>query len=178
MCSVSSLPYSPGQENPQCYQWNEAHVHFQQELRQQIEQADRHRWDNPEYNSGQWVWLSNHDLRLWLPCKKTQSDVCGSVQYRQITPVSFSLALSPTYHISPTLHVSLLKVVREGRQRRPATRVPHPSLWTVRRPIRYGISWTPDVEVDNTSPHGLGGVWPRRTILGQFRLYPRPHTHC
>ncbi|XP_051563625.1 uncharacterized protein LOC127446611 [Myxocyprinus asiaticus] len=50
--------------------WNQAHVHLQQAVRRQKEQADRHRCPSPQYTPGQWVWLSTCDLRLHLPCRK------------------------------------------------------------------------------------------------------------
>ncbi len=73
-------------------------------------QADKHRRRNPEYNVGQWVWLSARDLRLHLPCRKLSPRYVGPFQItRQITPVSFELNLPNHYCISPTFHVSLLK---------------------------------------------------------------------
>ncbi len=57
-----------------------------------------------------WVWLSTRDLRLRLPCKKLSPRNVGPFKIlRQITPVSFHLALPNHYCISPTFHVSLLK---------------------------------------------------------------------
>ncbi len=90
--------------------WNEAHVHLQRAVRRTREQADRRRRANPNYHPGQWVWLSTRDLRLRLPCKKLSPRYVGPFKIlRQITPVSFRLALPSNYRISPTFHVSLLK---------------------------------------------------------------------
>ncbi len=72
--------------------------------------ADRRRRANPNYRPGQWVWLSTRDLRLRLPCKKLSPRYVGPFKIlREITPVSFRLALPSNYRISSTFHVSLLK---------------------------------------------------------------------
>ncbi len=90
--------------------WNEAHVHLQRAVRRTKEQADRRRRPNPKYQPGQWVWLPTHDQRLRLPCRKLSPRYVGPFKIlRQITPVSFRLALPANYRISPTFHVSLLK---------------------------------------------------------------------
>lgn len=90
--------------------WNQAHTHLQHAIRRQREQADRRRRPGPEYHPGQWVWLSTRDLRLQLPCKKLNPRYVGPFQItRQITPVSFRLALPNHFRIAPTFHVSLLK---------------------------------------------------------------------
>ncbi len=90
--------------------WNEAQVHLQRAIHRTREQANRHRRANPNYQPGQWVWLSTRDLRLRLPCKKLSPRYVGPFKIiRQITPVSFRLALPAHYRISPTFHVSLLK---------------------------------------------------------------------
>ncbi len=89
---------------------NEAHTHLQRAVRRSSDQANRHRRINPDYQLGQWVWLSTQDLRLRLPCKKLSPRYVGPFKIlRQITPVSFRLALPTHYRISPTVHVSLLK---------------------------------------------------------------------
>ncbi len=90
--------------------WNEAHVHLQRAVRRTKEQADRRRHPDPNYQPGQWVWLSTHDQRLRLPCRKLSPRYVGPFKIlRQITPVSFRLSLPANYRISPTFHVSLLK---------------------------------------------------------------------
>ncbi len=90
--------------------WNEAHVHLQRAVHRTREQPNRHRRPNPNYQPGQWVWLSTRDLRLRLPCRKLNPKYVVPFKIiRQITPISFRLALHAHYSISPTFHVSLLK---------------------------------------------------------------------
>ncbi|KAG1926787.1 retrotransposable element [Pimephales promelas] len=90
--------------------WNQAHTHLRHAVRRQEQQANRHRRPAPEYQIGQWVWLSTRDLRLRLPCRKLSPRYVGPFQIiRQISPVSFRLDLPANYRISPTFHVSLLK---------------------------------------------------------------------
>ncbi|KAG1956953.1 retrotransposable element [Pimephales promelas] len=90
--------------------WDQAHIHLRHAVRRQEQQANRHRRPAPEYQIGQWVWLSTRDLRLRLPCRKLSPRYVGPFQIiRQISPVSFRLDLPANYRISPTFHVSLLK---------------------------------------------------------------------
>ncbi len=90
--------------------WNDAHIHHQRAVFQTREQDNRHRRTNPDYQPGQWIWLSTRDLRPLLPCKKLSPRYVGPFKIlRPITPVSFRLALPAHYRISPTFHVSLLK---------------------------------------------------------------------
>ncbi|KAI2654711.1 Transposon Tf2-6 polyprotein [Labeo rohita] len=90
--------------------WDQAHVHLQRAVHRTRIQADRRRRPNPLYEPGQWVWLSTRDLRLRLPCKKLSPRYVGPFKIiKQITPVSFRLALPAQYRISPTFHVSLFK---------------------------------------------------------------------
>lgn len=81
--------------------WNNAHVHLQRAVHRTREQANRHRRTNPNYQPGQWVWLSTRDIWLRLPCKKLSPRYVGPFKIiRQITPVSFRLALPDHYRIS------------------------------------------------------------------------------
>ncbi len=90
--------------------WNTAHVHLQRAVRRVKEQVDRHRRAGPSFTPGQWVWLSTRDLRLRRPCRKLNPRYVGPFKIiREITPVSYRLALPANYHISPTFHISLLK---------------------------------------------------------------------
>ncbi len=90
--------------------WDEAHHHLQRALRRRKMTADLRRSDAPSYQPGQKVWLSTHDIRLRLPCKKLAPRFVGpfTIQ-KQINPVTFQLNLPPQYRIHSTFHVSLLK---------------------------------------------------------------------
>ncbi|XP_024113870.1 uncharacterized protein LOC112136413, partial [Oryzias melastigma] len=93
--------------------WEAAHIQLQHAVRRSQLQADRHRRTGPDLSPGQWVWLSTRDLRLRLPCRKLSPRYVGPFQIeRQVTPVSFRLRLPPDYRISPTFHVSLLKLAQ------------------------------------------------------------------
>ncbi|XDV26708.1 hypothetical protein PO909_030346 [Leuciscus waleckii] len=97
--------------------WNTAHVHLQRAVRQFRLQADRRRRGGPIFRPGQWAWLSTRDLRLRLPCKKLSPRFIGPFRIlRQITPVSYRLALPSSYRISPTFHVSLLRPAATPRR--------------------------------------------------------------
>ncbi len=152
--------------------WNEAHTHLQRAVRRSSDQANRHRRINPDYQPGQWVWLSTRDLRLRLPCKKLSPRYVGPFKIlRQITPVSFRLALPAHYRISPTFHVSLLKPAggprgeeiqeEAGDQRAPPLIVDGEEAYQVReildsrrrgRILQYLVDW---------------GVRARGTVMGQ-----------
>ncbi len=160
--------------------WNEAHVHLQRAVHRTREQANRHRRANPDYQPGQWVWLSTRDLRLRLPCKKLSPRYVGPFKIiRQITPVSFRLALPAHYRISPTFHVSLLKPAggprgeenldEAGDQRAPPIIIDGQEAYQVREISSPGQ--TPPVS------RGLGGVRSGGTVLGQCWGYPRPFTY-
>ncbi|KAL0150433.1 hypothetical protein M9458_054260 [Cirrhinus mrigala] len=96
--------------------WNAAHTHLQVAIRRQKRYADLHRRPAPEFAPGSWVWLSTRDLRLRLPCRKLSPRYVGPFKVlRQITPVSYRLALPSEYRISPTFHVSLLKAAGAPR---------------------------------------------------------------
>ncbi len=90
--------------------WNTVQVHLQHAVRRVREQANRHRRPGPPYAPGQRMWLCTRDLRLCLPCKKLSPRYVGPFKIiRQITPVSYRLALPANDRISPTFQISLLK---------------------------------------------------------------------
>ncbi|KAL0173541.1 hypothetical protein M9458_029509, partial [Cirrhinus mrigala] len=96
--------------------WNAAHTHLQVAIRRQKRFADLHRRPGLEFAPGSWVWLSTRDLRLRLPCRKLSPRYVGPFKViRQVTPVSYRLALPSEYRISPTFHVSLLKAAGAPR---------------------------------------------------------------
>ncbi len=148
--------------------WDQAHKHLRQAVRRQQTQADRHRRQNPEYHAGQWVWLSTRDLRLRLPCRKLSPRYMGPYQIRrQITPVSFELALPNHFHVSPTFHVSLLKPAdgpEEGSEEPPE------EIWRVRRYTRSENFLIPGTEGALSSTWSTGRVTVRRRGLGSTQM--------
>ncbi|KAL0151606.1 hypothetical protein M9458_053089 [Cirrhinus mrigala] len=90
--------------------WDATHASLRRAIQRVTRQANRLRRDAPQYQVGQWVWLSSKDLRLRLPCKKLNLRYVGPFKIiKQISPVAFRLQLLSHYRISPTFHVSLFK---------------------------------------------------------------------
>ncbi|XP_060723232.1 uncharacterized protein LOC132844086 [Tachysurus vachellii] len=90
--------------------WSTTHRQLQRAIRRQKVHADRRRRAHPDYQPGQWVWLSTRDIRLHLPSRKLSRRYVGPFKIiKQVNLVSYRLALPQTYRISPTFHVSLLK---------------------------------------------------------------------
>ncbi|KAI2659527.1 Transposon Tf2-11 polyprotein [Labeo rohita] len=90
--------------------WNSAHHHLQRAVRRHNRFADTRRREAPQCQPGDQVWLSTHDLRLRLPCRKLSPRYIGPFKIlRQINDVTHQLQLPPRYRIHPTFHVSLLK---------------------------------------------------------------------
>lgn len=48
--------------------WEEAHRQLQRAVVEQKRYADRHRSEPPQYEVGDWVWLSTHDIRGLQGC--------------------------------------------------------------------------------------------------------------
>ncbi|KAL0194547.1 hypothetical protein M9458_008119 [Cirrhinus mrigala] len=90
--------------------WDATHASLRRAIQRVTRQANRLRRDAPQYQVGQWVWLSSKDLRPRLPCKKLNPRYVGPFKIiKQISPVAFRLQLPSHYRISPTFHVSLFK---------------------------------------------------------------------
>ncbi len=110
-----------------------AHVQLQQAVWRQKTQADARRLSAPPYQPGDKVWLSTLDIRLRLPCRKLSPRFIGPFTIRrQINEVSYQLDLPPTYRITPTFHVSLLK--------------PHTNPMSPSSPDEPGLPPPPEVE--------------------------------
>ncbi len=155
--------------------WDQAHQHLRQAVRRQQTQADRHRRQNPEYQAGQWVWLSTRDLRLRLPCCKLSPRYVGPYQIRrQITPVSFELTLPNHFRVSPTFHVSLLKPadgLEEGSEEPPVEEGPLPvSMEGIKRYTRSENFSIPGAGGALSSTWSTGRVTVRRRGLGSTQM--------
>ncbi len=161
---------------------DDAHVHLQRAVHRTRDQANRRRRANPNYQPGQWVWVSTRDLRLRLPCKKLSPRYVGPFKIiRQITPVSFRLA----YLLITVSHPPFMSLAqarwwserRGGPRRGWWPEGPSHHRW---RPGGISGQRNPGLSSSGQSspvPHGLGGVRSGRTVLGQCWGYPRPFTY-
>ncbi len=162
--------------------WNDAHVHLQRAVRRTREQANRHRRANPNYQPGQWVWLSTRDIRLRLPCKKLNPRYVGPFKIiRQITrfiQVSLTCSLPYLTHLSCLFAEARWWSERSGGPRRgwwpegPS----HHHWWPGGIPGSRNPGLSSSGQIPPVS-RGLGGVRSGGTVLGQCWWYPRPVTY-
>uniref|UniRef100_A0A8C2EGQ3 Gypsy retrotransposon integrase-like protein 1 n=1 Tax=Cyprinus carpio TaxID=7962 RepID=A0A8C2EGQ3_CYPCA len=144
--------------------WNAAHVHLQRAIHQYQHYAERRRCGGPRYRPGQWVWLSARDFHLKLPSKKLSPRFIGPFKIlRQITPVSFRLALLITRSHLPFMCLFSDPQSPQGERRsKRGTRRCRILLLrlTARRPTGCERYWTPDVVAGlySTSLTGRGMV--------------------
>lgn len=90
--------------------WDSAHIHLHRSVRRHKTHADACSLPAPPYQPGDRVWLSMRDIHLHLPCFKLSPCFSGPFTIRmQINNVTYQLDLQPSYRITPTFHVSLLK---------------------------------------------------------------------
>ncbi|KAL0146463.1 hypothetical protein M9458_058231 [Cirrhinus mrigala] len=107
--------------------WDSAHVRLQRAIRTQEFQASRRCCPHPPYQPGQRVWLSTKDIKLWLPSRKlSPRNVCPFKILKRINEVTYQLELPANYRISPSFHVSLLKLVHPEAD--PGQEAPEPPL--------------------------------------------------
>ncbi len=90
--------------------WDSGHVQLQQAVYRQKTHADARHLSAPPYQPGDKVWLSTQDICLQLPCRKRSAWFIGPLTIRRlINKITYQLDLPPTYSITPTFQVSLLK---------------------------------------------------------------------
>lgn len=95
--------------------WDSAHVKLQRAIRTQRIEANPRTYPHPNYQPGQRVWLSTWDLWLQLLSRKLRPRYVGRFHIiRQINPVTYRLELPANYRISPSFHVSMLKLVHSA----------------------------------------------------------------
>ncbi len=129
--------------------WDSAHVCLQRPVRTQ---ANIRRHPHPPYQPGQRVWLSARDLKLRLSSRKLSPRYVGPFKIiKQINEVAYQLELPTNYRISPSFHVSLLKLVHLDTD--PNAESQEPLL---------DIDGSPAYKASRGSApisRGLGGIW-------------------
>lgn len=86
------------------------HMHLQWALRRQNILTDLRNCPLAHFRVGQLLWLSMLSLTLRLPFQKLSPQLIEPFKIlKQINPVAYWLQFPPSYRISPTFHVSLLK---------------------------------------------------------------------
>ncbi len=159
--------------------WRKARTALMRASQRQQKQANRRRRIGPSLRQGQRVWLSTKDLPLHLESRKLGPRFIGPFKIlRKINPVSYRLILPRSMRIHPTFHISRLKPVvcsplSTAKKPPPIT----PDCWwaaSIHCPSTAGFSPGP---WKGPIPSGLGGLWPRRAVLGASwgHLRSRPY---
>ncbi|KAK3548969.1 hypothetical protein QTP70_022645, partial [Hemibagrus guttatus] len=106
--------------------WEWAHIHLQRVIRRQKRQADQRRRPHPSYTVGQSVWLSTHNLKLKLPCRKLTPKFIGP--FKIVRQVSATASSFPPHTVSvpPSMSTSLLKPVHPCQRNSPGCEPPLP----------------------------------------------------
>uniref|UniRef100_A0A9J8A0Z9 Chromo domain-containing protein n=1 Tax=Cyprinus carpio carpio TaxID=630221 RepID=A0A9J8A0Z9_CYPCA len=109
--------------------WDSAHICLQRAVRVQELQANKRCHPHPPYQPGlDQVWLSTRDLKLRLPSRKLSPRYVGPFKIlRRINEVTYH-ELPANYCISPSFHVSLLKLVHLEADPNNEAREPPPPL--------------------------------------------------
>ncbi|KAL0198667.1 hypothetical protein M9458_007207, partial [Cirrhinus mrigala] len=101
--------------------WDATHASLQRAIQRVTRQANRLRRDAPQYQVGQWVWLSSKDLRLRLPCKKLNprypaADPGGEGDHN--SPLTFIRITRRNRPLAPVVDLGVKEQLASGAARR------------------------------------------------------------